>query len=402
MLIRIIKLIAFIVSLFVLVLFSLEFFVSIYKFPETRVFSGNKLYNPYDSIDRNNWKIGNFHAHTKSWLGLTNGKNVTPKEADSVYDKLGYKIYQISDYQKINKFNDTLVSYIQTYEHGYSIPKNHHLCIGAKSVVWLDFPFYQSIHHKQTMLDKLNENNDITAIAHPLFNKAFSPDDFNILSNYNLIEVFNHYAESTPCWDSALSSGHPVFIIADDDMHDLSNPDEVGVCCNFINVEKPEKSQIINALKSGHSYGVSLPFTEKDNIDIKAQRIKSLPYLVYEFIRNDTIFVKFSDTLASLRFVGQNGRLLKIKRNTDKSLIKIKPSDSYIRVEAICQDSTKIYLNPVFRYTGINPLENLKPQKKIFLSILPKLFIIALWIWLIYLLFIRKKYARKKSGRTKL
>ena len=45
--------------------------------------------------------------------------------------------------------------------------------------------------------------------------------DLRYLSNYNCLEIANHERPFTTYYDTILSAGHPVFIMADDDTHDL-------------------------------------------------------------------------------------------------------------------------------------------------------------------------------------
>ncbi|MDR2410605.1 MAG: hypothetical protein LBE13_21180, partial [Bacteroidales bacterium] len=46
----------------------------VYDFPQPKSFSGKAYYNPYLHTD-SSWKICNFHAHSRSWGGLTDGKH---------------------------------------------------------------------------------------------------------------------------------------------------------------------------------------------------------------------------------------------------------------------------------------------------------------------------------------
>jgi hypothetical protein len=388
--------------LLLLILISTEFFTGVFKFPKPKAFSGENWYNPYKNADFtvNAWKKANFHAHSKAWSGLTNGRNVSPAEVKKNYGFIGYDIMQISDYMKINPFADTLQSYIPTYEHGYGITKNHHLCIGASKVDWIEFPLFQTLHHKQTIINKLRNNVEVLCIAHPMFNNANKPDDFNYLTNYDLVEVLNHYYNSAPCWDSALSSGHPVFIIANDDMHDLQGKDEFGVCATYINTQEVNRKNIVSALKSGNAYGVEFTFSDNDNNDIKALRIKNTPYLTGFSLSGDTLKVTMSDTSFKFRFIGQNGKHLKSSPKGKESYYLIKPKDTYVRVEIYFADSSKIYLNPVFRYSGENPLKKSPAIERNFISVLLKIVIIAFWLLIIYF-FAVKPYVDRKRRKSK-
>ena len=389
----------FFVFLFVLllILISPEFFTNIYNFPKPKPFSGENWYNPYKNTDfsDNNWKIANFHAHTKAWFGITNGRNVSPANVYNSYKNIGYNIIQVSDYMKINCSLDTTLSFIPTYEHGYGITKNHHLCIGANKVNWIEYPLFQTLHHKQTVIDKIKENVDVLSIAHPLFNKANKPEDFKFLANYDLMEVLNHYCNSVSCWDSALSSGHAVFIIADDDMHDLQGKDEFGVCATFISEKEINRKNTLSALKSGNAYGVEFTYSDNDNNELKANRINKTPFLTGFTISNDTLKICLSDTAFKHNFIGQNGKLLKSSSKSKESFYVIKNTDTYIRAEIIMTDSTKIYLNPVFRYSDDGPFKKTLPEKRIFISVLLKIVIIAIWFIIIYLSAV-KPYVNKK------
>jgi hypothetical protein len=78
---------------------------------------------------------------------------------------LGYDAAQISNYQSIsNAFADSAFN-VPSYEHGFGIRKKHHLLIGARKVLWFDYPLYQNINHKQHMLNLLRPLSDIVAMV---------------------------------------------------------------------------------------------------------------------------------------------------------------------------------------------------------------------------------------------
>jgi len=74
----------------------------VYIFPETEKFSGEFFYNPYENIDSSKWLTANFHAHTRSWGGLTNGSS-SDKDLIKAYKSLGYDITGISNYHRISE-----------------------------------------------------------------------------------------------------------------------------------------------------------------------------------------------------------------------------------------------------------------------------------------------------------
>ncbi len=130
------------VFILILVILVLQYVVNArYTFPEPHPFSGSYIYNPYRNIDSSKWRLANFHAHTRLYLGLTNGALNTDESLDSLYKYLGYSIISISNYQSINAFESKNKWYVPVYEHGFLYYKSHQLVLNAKKVNWQDFPF---------------------------------------------------------------------------------------------------------------------------------------------------------------------------------------------------------------------------------------------------------------------
>ena len=155
----------------------------IYDFSKPQPFEGQGYYNPYQQLD-SSWKVCNFHAHSKSWGGLTDGKNTHIDSIFEVYQKMGYSHIGISNYQKITQIEKKNVISIPAYEHGLNVKKRHHLCLGTDKVSWLDFFFFQTLSHKQFVLNNLKSTTDFLAINHPKFSNSFEETDFTCLSNY--------------------------------------------------------------------------------------------------------------------------------------------------------------------------------------------------------------------------
>jgi len=325
-----------------------------YKFPEAKPFSGNFFYNPYRNIDTSLWAKANFHVHTLSWMGLTNGRKNNDELVDSLYTYLGYKIFSISDYQKINPYLQKKPDYIPVYEHGYLPPKNHQLVLNAKKVSWLDYLFPQTIHNKQNVINTIkNDSSVLAAIAHPCLQNSYKPEDFKKLSGYDLMEVLNQNRFSLVHWDSALSSGHPAFILADDDSHDLKDIYTGGRCCTFIN-SVLEKDLVLDALKCGRAYGADVKMHPDEPYSQKKIVLQQLTLLQNLTIHNDTLYLILSDTVRKIKFIGQGGQLKKEIKNAKDAFYEFSSDDTYIRTEVITNDESALYFNPVFRYNGNN------------------------------------------------
>ncbi len=403
-----IKKILKIICLLLLGLLTLElllYFTSpVYNFPVPHPFSGNQIYNPYEGMDSTKWRKVNFHFHVHAWFGLTSGRKNKVEDFWKTYKKLGYDVPCISDYQHINTFNKDSSFYIPAYEHGFGLRKKHQLLIGARSVLWLDYSLFQDLNHKQHILNLLHGQNEIVAIAHPDWEGGYSLNDMKYLSNYQLIEVLNNNWRSVSQWDAALSSGHPAFIVGDDDGHDIHNPYKVGRCCTFINSPTLNSNDIINAVKHGKAFGADVYMSNGETFDQKAERAKKIAVLRFVEVRDDTLWVGTNTKAIKFVFIGQNGKIKKVIRFTKMAWYKIQPEDTYIRTQIMffnqyAGPGTVFYLNPVFRYNGVQPLNSLRAevnyQKTWFLRLLSIPSLIVLLILLFY--WQHQKTKRKNS-----
>ncbi len=327
----------------------------VYKFAEPQPFTGHSFFNPYADIDSSQWKKGNFQVQSYAWLGLTNGRKNSNEAIYELYKQLGYDIIVTSDYQSINTFGIDSPAYIPTYEHGYGLNKFHQVCLGAKKVLWRDYPFFPSLSQKQDIINRLQANNDVIALAHPALRDGINFTDMKYLSGYHLIEVLNNIRFSVQHWDTALSNGHVAYIIGNDDAHDISKPNEVGRACTFINSAKLDQQSILDALKAGKAYGANIHMDPDDTFAQKAQKAKHIGYLKKLEVKNDTLRIWLSDTAAEIRFYTKLGKLETILRDCKHGFYKILPQNPYVRTEVQLRDKTVLYLNPVFRYESAIP-----------------------------------------------
>jgi hypothetical protein len=333
----------------------------VYNFPPTKPFSGDKIWNPYDNLEIDQWKKANFQVQSRAWGGITDGRNNTFDKVWKKYDELNYDFIGISDYQKINTVAKDSSGYIPIYEHGYNFWKTHQVNIGAKEVLWLDFPFFQTTNQKQFLINLQRGKTDILALAHPAFSlEGYSHSDLEKLTNYDLLEALNMQIFSLSHWDAALSAGRISYILANDDVHDIDDAFWYGRVATMVNTNSLKKSTLINALKEGKSYGLT-PYTPNfDTHDKKIKRVKSIPYLLGVDVKTDTLIVVGSKGVKKIHFFGQNGTLKKTLENSDTGIYIIKEEDSYIRAIIDYGRDEKLYLNPVFRYSGEKP-KNVPP-----------------------------------------
>lgn len=328
----------------------------VYKFSGPVPFTGDKLYNPYQSIDSSDWRKYNFQVQSKAWLGITDGRKNSNELIDSIYTILGFDHVATSDYQKINTFGRDDPAYIPTYEHGYNIFKTHQVCINTDKVLWVDLMFGQTLSMKQWILDQLSEHSELVVLAHPLLRDGYSLNDMKYLTNYDAIEVLNNLRVSDEHWDVALSSGQIAYIIGNDDAHDVLNSNHVGRRFTMINSPNLDRNTIMSNLKKGAVYGMDFFRIPDEPMDDKVERSKYIPKLISARLTADTLTVTVDTVAVQISFIGDEGITKKIVENSNSATYIINKNDPYIRTEILFSDNSVMYLNPVIRYSGTFPV----------------------------------------------
>jgi hypothetical protein len=365
----------------------------IYDFPAARPFVGRHWFNPYrattlaETLAGGRWYKCNFHAHSKAWGGLTNGHQPAA-EVYAAYKQLGYDVVGISNYHSItnlpsgdshhdstNAPTNTLC--VPVYEHGYNIKKSHRLAIGAREVVWLDFPLGQTLHHKQHIVLRLRQTAELVAIAHPRFVGGHPPENFRFLTGYDFVEVLNHFRTSDEHWDSCLSAGHAKWILADDDTHDIRIAEETGAFWTMVQASERTANErttnerttnertasgIYAALRAGRHYGVRGANATNDNplqsvvvhSSTDGTALGRSPSDTLGNTLGDTMTVRLHHAADSIVFIGQRGIVRQTSYHAASASYLLKPEDTYIRTVIYNPHST-LYLNPVLRYDGIHP-----------------------------------------------
>lgn len=352
MLKKILKSLLYLISGFITLVILTSIFVPYYAFDEPKPFSGSYYNNPYHNMNPNNWIQANFHAHTRQFGGLTNGRVNTNEMVDSVYKVLGFDHVGLSDYNTINYFDSVNPSFIPAYEHGYGIFKIHQLCIGAKKVRKLDFFAFQNLSMKQHTLNRLEKQTRLAIPAHPSFvKKGYLVEDMKYLSNYKLMEVLNGFRISTAHWDTALSNGHLVYLIGNDDSHDVTDITDVATRFTMINAAENEADQLLLALENGNAVGVDFPIKRDESLEQKVKRLKKdLPYIKQVELNGDTLSISASKQISKAKFIGQEGKELNSQKNVTTASYVIRPEDSYVRTELYFKNGTTLYLNPITRH----------------------------------------------------
>ena len=344
------------------ILLAMNIFVPVYFFDEPEPFHGDYLHNPYQDIDSTYWKCCNFHGHTRQYAGITNGRANGNIIYDSMYRMFGYDHVGISDYNKVNGFEDGRdPGFIPGYEHGYNVWKTHQVCLGTKKVRRIDYFLFQTLSHKQHTLNKLGKQNRVVAVAHPSFvDGSYNVRDMKYLSNYKIIEVLNGFVNSPEHWDMALSNGHLVYLIADDDTHDVLKVNDIALRITYLNAKNNEADQLYDALLSGKVVGIDFKLDREEEMSHKVERFKhDIPYLNSAKLNGNHFSVNVTKPIGKAQFIGQNGIVLKEENHAEDDAVfnvsyQIQPTDQYVRTVLTFFDGTTMWLNPVTRHESPN------------------------------------------------
>lgn len=331
-----------------------------YQFKMGQPFHGEYLYNPYQNMDADQWKQYNFHCHSRKYMGLTNGRMSKEKDIDSIYQTLGYDHYGISDYMRINPHGNDRYDYIPAYEHGYGFfNKTHQLCIGAENVVMMDYPFFQSLDMKQHMLSVLQQHTRFAVPAHASFTQGYKVNEMRYLSGYRLLEVGNPYGTAFEHWDAALSTGHRVYGIGDDDTHNVLNANEVAKYFTMINTCDTKADSVFDALDRGCAYTVEFHPHYNEPFESKVEKMhRELFHLTRCELVGDTLFIETNaPSIQMIDFIGQDGKVLKHMEYCQQAWYVIQPEDSYVRAMLRVHNMTYFYLNPITRHTTSTPTD---------------------------------------------
>jgi hypothetical protein len=323
----------------VLLVAALYASIPIYRFPAPASFSGSRFYNPYEHLT-GTWQRANLHAHGRAWSGLTSGRH-SNEEVVRRYRELGYAVAGVSNYHHIAAQDG--VPTLPLYEHGYNIGKHHQLAIGAHRVEWLDLPLWQSRSHLQFLIDRVAATADLVAIVHPVSRNAYTAADLRALTGYQLIEIVNGKFPHDEAWDAALSAGHAVWALANDDNHDLSEADRLAVAWNMIDAPTTSTTDIVEALRAGRTYAILRTGDRSTNADVALASVA---------VTDGALVVTTSGDPSTIAFVGQNGEVRKTVAEATTAAYTFNPADTYIRTVVRTPQST-LYLNPVVRYDGV-------------------------------------------------
>jgi hypothetical protein len=379
--------------LIVVVFFSVQYGqVELYNFPTPAPFAGDHFYNPYqriavgsDTLGR--WYKGNFHTHARAWWGITNGKQ-TGDEVLRAYQALGYDLPCISDYFSINGYQKRQSDhFVPVYEHGANAHKSHRLAIGSEQVDYYDITLWQNQSMRQYLINRLKQRSPVVGIAHPSMMNGHPPEMLRYLTGYDCLEVLNGGRIETPSWDAALTSGKAVWLLANDDCHNVHGG-KLGSSWTMVHAAGLHRDSVLRAMRRGSTYGVHRRAARSPaELARSLWRKKTRNVLTSLRMQGDTLVVRLRQTADEVRFVGANGVVKKVVRHTDQAEYVLTDNDPYVRVEADCPELA-YYFNPVIRTTGPAVPENTRQATlRIGTTVLLRCAVIALSALIVLLLY---------------
>jgi hypothetical protein len=308
----------------------------VYDFPKTSKFEGKYWYNPYQNIDNTTLKA-NFHAHTKAWAGLSNGHD-SPLAFGKDYESKKYDIGGISNYFSTSE----ATSGLPIYEQGFNFFKRHLLAIGSKQVQCFDYPLWQNSSQMQQIINRRRGPNTLIALAHPSFFGGRSAPDMQQLVGYNFVEILSYYSNSLSHWDQALCQGQLVWLLVNDDSHNLKTQ-PLGK--HYTRIYANNNAELMASLKMGRHYGV-----KTDNINTESGlEIKNLT-----IVDNNILHYNFGKNALTISIIA-DGKLWKKLSGLAGNIKLPDAKTSYIRFEVEGHHAT-LYTNPIVRQAGTLPI----------------------------------------------
>ena len=325
----------------------------LYRFPPPQPFSGPHWYNPYAERPPELLRV-NLHAHSLVWSGLTYA-DATSEEVVEHYRALGYDLAALSNYMTVTPPIDPRLIYLPTYEHGVSVPQFHLTVVGAESALPFDYPLWQTVRHKQHLIELLRPRSGALVINHPRKAWGTSAGEMAQLTGYTGVEVRSRYHAESEVWDAALSAGRVVWGIASDDTHRLiEKPHRARNGWLRMRARARSADAVLNALLKGRFTAVWDPLKTGPN------RLLSLR------VQGGAIEVALAEEAKTIRFIGQSGVLRAKHKWTARARYVLREDDTYLRVETETRDS-ELLLQPVFRYDG-EPFRALEAEPRLALT----------------------------------
>ena len=124
----------------------------------------------------------------------------------------------------------------------------------------------------------------------------------------------------------------------------------------MINSASMDSAVILTKLENGVAYGMDFFRIDDEPMNDKVERSKAIPYLTEATLKHDTLFVSVDQVPNEIRFITENGKVVKTIKKSKSGWCIITNDFSYLRTEFEFPDGSRIFLNPVVRYSGDKPI----------------------------------------------
>jgi len=320
-----------------------------YYFPESEVFYGKKIFNPYQVSSTTQWQRVGIDTRPVWYVDLT--QQLTGDEEPVFIDKNYYDTLLVAGNQRI--VNKDQPVYKQGLFH------DDHFVIGCDKISWHDYPFFRDIHNKQHRINKIHSKGCLLYLKPSAFFVDYQADHPQKLQNYNGFLVDESFEQSIHLWDRALSTGKYKTLLAKAlPKNQRFKPEKQY---RIIYIPRNDTTMEYN-LQRGNYY-VAAKFQRNDN-SVNPKELKSL--LSEVTVKNDTLVVSTTSPAFAINFFTQDGDIRKVVQETEEASYHIKRNDTYIRAEILFENGTRYYLNPVHRYSGNSPHNYMRTHQNTF------------------------------------
>ncbi|MCF8232803.1 MAG: hypothetical protein K9J27_11495 [Bacteroidales bacterium] len=374
---KVIKNIVFYVFLLVLVAITIHYvWAPRYYFPESEVFYGKKIYNPYSISPYTKWKKVGI-ATPPPWYEHVLGR-ITGEKEQIFINRNYYDTLLFAGNQRI--VNPHQPIYKQGLFH------DDHFAIGCKTIVWQDYPFIRDIHNKQHRINSLRRQGCLLYLKPSVFFDDYQQDHPELLRSYNGFMVDESFEQVAHLWDRALSAGKYTTIMATA----LPKNHRYKPETQYRTVYVPQNDTSFKANLKRGNYFVASQYPKDDN-NTPSNNTSSL--LSEIRIERDSLIVSTKAEAYAISFYTQNGKVRKVVRNAEEAACYFDRKDSYMRAEILFEDGTRYYLNPLYRYNDGSPHHFAdQPHKNIFRTWLFRsvgIFGLIIVVWI--LLYIKRR-----------
>ena len=360
----------------------------VYDFREPTPFSGPDIFNPYRNVDTTyGWKRAALHTHSKV-EGILNECDFTPEQIRDEYLNYGYEVVHFSNHNEHTQHPTE--GEVKIYEHGYNLSKLHVHVYGSEGINIFDcfMPLFD--FQRQFKLDMLAKGADLVQLNHPRRTKGIDKETMQRLGGYQVMELSGIIEEEQREWDWALSAGRYSFGIYTDDMHFLDRTAAVARRSTMLNTPSESYNDVVATLRDGAYYSLYTPDYGEGDKEIKRVMNLTIPRIRTIGESDGNIYVSFTEAADSIRFTGQDCKLLHVVYNSDTASYAMHNEDSYARITAYFADGERIYTNPFARYDAeqmASPMEVEHYSINITLTIIYNIVVLAIVVALGYALY---------------